>query len=659
MDKHAFEAIALSVRSLTMDAVQKANSGHPGLPMGLAELGALLYGEILDINPKVPDWIDRDRLVLSAGHGCMLLYSLLHMAGYDISLDDIKQFRQLGSSAAGHPEYGLTPGIETTTGPLGQGFSNAVGMALAERMLAARFNTGKHRIIDHYTYAIAGDGCMMEGISSESASLAGHLGLGRLIVYYDSNRITIEGSTSLAFTEDVGTRFKGYHWHVQEGSAYDADAIVSMTREAKKVVDKPSLIILESVIAKGSPKMAGCHEAHGAPLGEDEVRASKKALGIPVDADFFIHQDALDHFQSRASEWDESCSAWKVMFEEWASENPELYSMWKTYFSPVSPADVEFPGFAEGDKIATRSASGKILNALARGIPNLIGGSADLAPSTKSMIDGFDDVQKGQYGGRNLHFGVREHAMGGVVNGLMLHGGLRPYCATFFVFSDYMRPSIRLACMMKQPVVYLFTHDSIFVGEDGPTHQPVEHFAALRAIPGMHLLRPADAQETEAAWQMALLRKDGPTALALTRQNLEVFHKDDGNWRETIKRGAYIARDSKDEPDLVVIATGSEVGLALEAARELKNAKIRVLSVLSRELFLSQPKEFITRLIPGGARRMVIETGVSFGWEGLAGENGKLITLDRFGESGPYEDVAEHLGFGRDAVVEAMKKLLP
>ncbi len=657
MDKKSVDAIALSVRSLVMDAVQKANSGHPGMPMGIAELGALLFGKILKHNPREPHWIDRDRFVLSAGHGGMFLYSLLHLCGYGITLEDLQNFRQLGSITAGHPEYGLAPGIETTTGPLGQGLANAVGMAVAEKMLGVRFNTEKHTIIDHFTYAIAGDGCMMEGVASEASSLAGHLGLGKLIVFYDSNRISIEGSTDLAFTEDVAGRFKAYRWHVQEGDAYDSDNIQSMVAKAKGVADRPSLIVLASTIGKGSPNMAGSHETHGAPLGDDEVKATRKALGIPEDHAFFIHPDAKAYFAGRQKEYDSAFSSWKREFDQWAKVNGELYREWQKYFGEVDADELEYPEFEVGEKVATRSAGGKVLNAIAKGMPNLVGGAADLAPSTKTELSGMGDVQKGSYEGKNFHFGVREHGMGAIVNGMALHGGLRPYCSTFFVFSDYMRPPIRLAAMMKLPVIYVFTHDSIFLGEDGPTHQPVEHLAAMRVIPGLTVLRPADAQETAMAWKMAVQNSSGPTALVLTRQNIEVFPKHDKGWRENIRRGAYIVHDSGADPDVVVVATGSEVSLALEAVRSMNDQSIRVVSMISRELFFDQSEGTRESIVPKGAKRLVVEAGVSFGWEGVTGADGSIIAIDRFGESGPGKQVSEHLGFGVEHVVQEIKKL--
>ena len=526
MDKHSLDAVALSVRTLSMDAVQKANSGHPGLPLGVAELGALLYGEILTYNPRDAYWIDRDRFVLSAGHGSMFLYSLLHMAGFKLSIEDLKNFRQLGFKTPGHPEFGHTEGVDTTTGPLGQGFANAVGMAIAERMLAEKFNSADTSIVDHYTYSLAGDGCMMEGVTSEAASLAAHLGLGKLIVFYDSNKITIEGSTSLAFTEDVKKRYDAYGWHTQEVDGYDIDGIRKAVKAAQDEKTRPSFIVLRTIIAKGSPNMAGSHEAHGAALGAEEVRATKKAIGAPEDSQFFIHPDALKFFEERRKELEKEYSAWKERFDRWSKANPDLRKEWDLYMGDDASAlaSVKFPDYKIGDKIATRKASGQALQAFAKVLPNLVGGSADLAPSNNTALP-YGDFSKENLSGRTLHFGVREHGMGSIMNGIALHGGFRVFGATFLVFTDYMRPPMRLAALMKLPVIYVMTHDSIYLGEDGPTHQPVEQIAALRVIPNMLVLRPADAEETAVAWTMAIERKDGPTVLALTRQNLEILKK--------------------------------------------------------------------------------------------------------------------------------------
>jgi transketolase len=656
MQKKSIEAVAVSIRTLTIDAVQKADSGHPGLPMGLAELGALIYGELLKHFPQDPAWINRDRFVLSAGHGAMWQYSLLHLSGYDISLNDLKNFRQLKSKAAGHPEYGIVPGVDTTTGPLGQGFANGVGMAIAEAMLAARFNTPEQKLIDHMTYVVCGDGCMMEGVTAEAASMAGHMGLGKLVVFYDSNRITIEGSTAIAFSEDVGKRFEAYNWHVQEGDAYDLDGIMKMVAQAKAAKDKPSLIVLRSTIAKGSASMEGSHEAHGAPLGKEEVKATKKKLGVPEDVDFYIHPDAAPYFKERQIAWEKVYTDWQNLYKTWQTKNPELYQEWQKYFNAPKITAQSFAEFKVGEKVATRNAGGKVLNNLAKVIPNLVGGSADLAPSNKTYLSSLGDINKENFKARNFHFGVREHGMGSVVNGIILHGGFRPFCSTFFVFADYMRPSLRLAAIMKQPVIYVFTHDSIYVGEDGPTHQPVEHLASLRALPNFVVLRPADAQETNLAWQIALERTTGPSAVILTRQNLEVFIKADTQWQENIKKGAYIAKDSVGEPSLVIVATGSEVELALQTVQELKDDSIRVISMISRELFLSQPKDYQEKLIPQRTKRLVIECGISQGWEGIAGD-GALLTINRFGESGPYKELAAHFGFTVDNVIKTIKTI--
>jgi transketolase len=656
MDINGLKAVALSVRTLSMDAVQKANSGHPGLPLGCAELGALLYGEILNHYPDDPRWPNRDRFILSAGHGSMFLYSLLHLSGYKVTLEDIKNFRQIGSKTPGHPEYGHTDGVETTTGPLGQGIANAVGMAMAEVMLAGKFNTNTHTIVDHYTYALAGDGCMMEGVASEAASLAGHLGLGKLILFYDSNRITIEGSTGITFTEDVAKRYEAYGWQVLSGDAYDFEGIVKLVEKAKGEKTKPSLIILTSIIGKGAPNKQGSHEVHGAPLGEDEVKAARKALGVPENAEFYIQPEALSCLAAKKNAVKKIYEAWKKTFEDYSKANPGLRKEWDLRHSadPSVYDGISLPEFKEGEKIATRSASGKTLLAAAKAVPGLVGGSADLAPSNNTAMPEYGDFSVKNPTGRTLHFGVREHAMGGVANGLALYGGFRPFCATFLVFSDYMKPSVRLAALMKLPVIYVFTHDSIFVGEDGPTHQPIEHFAALRIIPDTLVLRPGDAQETAWAWAAALKHTKGPTALILTRQNLEVYPKADANWRKTAEKGAYIVKNSEGKPDVVVIATGSEVSLAVKAAEGVKNKKVRVVSMLSRERFLSQDAGFQESILPRGVRTIVAEVGVSFGWEGFVQSREDLFTIDTFGLSGPGQKVAD--AFGRNQA--SLEKLI-
>ena len=654
MDKKSLEKIALSIRTLSMDAIQKANSGHPGLPMGCAEIGAMLYGEVMKYNPVQPTWINRDRFVLSAGHGSMLVYSLLHLAGFGLPLEEVKNFRQFGSKTPGHPEYGMTAGVEVTTGPLGQGISNAVGLASAERIMSAKFNSANHKIIDHYIYVLAGEGDLMEGVSAEAVSFAGHHKLGKLIVFFDSNHITIEGSTDIAFTEDVLKRFEAYGWHTSQGDPYDLDNLSSLIEGAKKETEKPSIILLKTQIAKGSPNKAGTHGAHGAPLGEDEVKATKKALGVAEDAMFYVAPEALTYFEDKKKELVSIYDEWCKKFDQWKNENKALYEEWQIYMGEkeISTSNINFPQYNIGDKVATRKAGGDALNAVAKAVPNLFGGSADLAPSNNTYLKDMGDFTKDTPLGRNFHFGVREHGMGSIVNGLCLYGGLRAYCGTFLVFSDYMRPPIRLASLMKVPAIYVFTHDSIYVGEDGPTHQPVEHFAALRTIPGLKVLRPADAEETNLAWAIALESKKSPTAILLTRQNLVVFEKADKNWKENIKKGAYVASESEGEPEMVIIATGSEVNLALDVKEKTGNKKIRVVSMISRELFMAQSDDYKKSLIADGAKKVIIEAGISFGWEGLAGKDGKIISIETFGESGPAGLVAKHFGFDAEAIAK-------
>ncbi len=660
MNTTGLNAVANSVRSLTIDAIEKSKSGHPGLPMGCAELGALVYGELLSHWPQDPGWINRDRFVLSAGHGCMLLYSLLHMSGYDLSLEDIRNFRQLGSRTPGHPEFGHTVGVEATAGPLGQGLANAVGMAIAERMLAAKFNTPKRTVIDHSTYVLAGDGDMMEGVTAEAASLAGHLGLGKLIVFYDSNHITIEGKTDLAFSEDVLKRYEGYGWRTADASMYDLPRITQLVADAKKAGDRPTIIRLESTIGKSAPTKAGTAKVHGEPLGPEEAAAAKKAIGVPDGCQFYIFPEATDYFRSKQQGWKVRYDEWNALLKSWRSENPELSKEWDRYFGPAAMdiGSVQMPAFKLGDSLATRAAGGQVLNALAKAVPNLVGGSADLAPSNSTNLKDMGDFNRSNPSGRNFHFGIREHGMGGIVNGMAYHGGLRPFCATFLVFSDYMRPSIRLAAISKLPVIYVFTHDSVFVGEDGPTHEPVEHLAALRAIPNLLVLRPGDAEETEMAWRMAYERQDGPTALALTRQGLKIYPKADADWRKTVRRGAYIAKDSSGAPEIVIIATGSEVSTAIAATEELGNPKIRVVSMMSRELFMAQPASFRTGLVPETARKVVFEAGVSFGWK-TPFDDGKtlVVGIDRYGASGPYQKVAELLGITSSALAKKIREM--
>ncbi len=660
MNNKAIEAVALSVRTLTIDAVQAANSGHPGMPMGMAELGALLYGEILRHNPADPGWADRDRFILSAGHGSMFLYSLLHLSGYDVPLEELKKFRQVGSRTPGHPEYGWTPGVETTTGPLGQGLSNAVGFAIAERMLASRFNTSDHTVVDHRTWVIAGDGCLMEGITSEASSLAGHLGLGRLVVFYDSNHISIEGSTELAFTEDVAARYRAYGWQVISASAYDADAMRAAVSEAVADQKRPTLVILDSVIGKGSPNKAGSHDVHGAALGDDEVAATKKEIGVDPKEMFYIDPAATEFFAARRQELASAQAQWQKTFDAWGAANPGLLAQWREAFEGGYKAvlkDIGLPQYKVGDKLATRQASGKALQAIASMLPNLVGGSADLAPSNNTAMPEYGDFTRDNHSGRTLHFGVRELGMAAIGNGMALHGGLRPFVATFLVFSDYLRPALRLSALMKTPLVYILTHDSIFLGEDGPTHQPIEQIAAMRAIPGLRVLRPADAEETSLAWLMAM-EHDGPTVLALTRQGLPVMAKADTNWQKTMRKGAYLVQESSNgkAPEVVIVATGSEVSMAIKAA-EISGRAARIVSMPSRELFQAQDATWKAELIPANLPVVTVEAGISQGWEGIAGDRGRIFAIDRFGESGPGDAVAKHLGFTAEALADVLKSI--
>ena len=649
-----------TIRTLAMDAVQKANSGHPGMPMGMADAAYVLWTQYLKHNPANPAWPDRDRFVLSAGHGSMLLYSLLHLTGYDLPLEQLKQFRQWGSETPGHPEYGDTPGVETTTGPLGQGFANGVGLALAERMLAAEFNRPGFEIVDHYTYAIVSDGDLMEGISHEAASLAGHLGLGKLIYLYDDNHITIEGDTALAFSEDIGQRFASYGWQVLSVDGHDREAVSGAIRQSQAVKDRPAIIICRTHIAYGSPNKQDTAKAHGEPLGPDEVRLTKEAMSWPASAQFLIPDKVLAHFRTALDRGSEEEGQWAALFARYEDAHPDLAAEWKRRMAGELPAGWQdaVPSFGPEDgPIATRAASGKVMTAIAPALPELVGGSADLHPSTKTYLSAFPAVERGQYGGRNLHFGVREHSMGGILNGMALHGGFRPYGATFLVFSDYMRPSIRLAALMRQLVIYVFTHDSIFVGEDGPTHQPVEHAAALRAIPGLTVFRPADANETAAAWQATVAHRDGPVALLLSRQKLPILEEVDV---EGVARGGYVLSDAQ-SPQLILVASGSEVEVALGAQKLLAEEGIaaRVVSLPSWERFDAQPQAYRDGVLPPAVKaRVAVEAGVPQGWERYVGMEGAIVALDRFGASAPYQVLAEKFDFTAGVVAARAKALL-
>ena len=654
-----------TIRTLSMDAVQAANSGHPGAPMGAAPMAYVLWTRFLRHNPADPAWPDRDRFVLSAGHASMLLYSLLHLTGYDLPLDEIKNFRQWGSKTPGHPEYGLTPGVEVTTGPLGSGVSNAVGMAIAERMLAARFNRPGHTIVDHRTYAYVSDGDLMEGIASEASSLAGTLGLAKLTFLYDDNDISIEGSTDLSFQENVGERFRAYGWHVQHVDGHDLDALDAAPRAAQAVEDQPSIIVAVTEIAHGSPNKAGTAAAHGAALGEEEVRLTKEVLGWPVEPAFHVPEEVLAEFRVALEQGAARQANWQERFDAYERAFPEEAAEWRGGVAGHLPEgwEAHLPAFAPEDaaSMATRAASGKVLNALAPVIPNLAGGSGDLAPSNNTYLSGYADFARDAWEGRNLRFGVREHAMGGIVNGLAVHGGIIPYGGTFLAFSDWMRGAIRLGAIMGCHSIYVFTHDSIGLGEDGPTHQPIEQLMALRAIPNLTVLRPADANETAAAWKIALERRNGPTLLALTRQGVPVIGEQE-RVREGVPRGAYVLDDAPGgAPDIILIATGSEVSLAREAAGALAGQGIaaRVVSMPSWELFADQPQSYRDEVLPPDvSARLAIEAGTTLGWERYVGACGEVVGIDRFGASAPGKVMMERYGFTAEAITERTAALV-
>lgn len=668
-----------TIRFLSVDAIQKANSGHPGLPMGAAPMAYTLWTRFLRHNPIDPNWPDRDRFVLSGGHGSMLLYSLLHLTGYDLSLEELQAFRQWGSKTPGHPEHGLTPGVEVTTGPLGQGFAMGIGLAAAEAHLAARYNRPEHQIINHYTYGIVSDGDLMEGVSHESASLAGHWQLGKLIYLYDDNRISLAGATDLTYTEDATKRFEAYGWHVQlveDGN--DLAAIEQALRNARAVTDKPSLIRVRTIIGFGAPHKQNTFEAHGSPLGPDEVKAAKENLGWPIDPPFYLPGEALEHFREAVEAGKAAQAEWQQRFDRYAQAFPQLAAELSRALKGELPAgwNEDIPGFPPGKGAATRVSSGQVLSAIAAKVPNLLGGSADLNPSTNTALKGLGDFQSPQftavdaqgavgggwnYAGRNLAFGVREHAMGAIANGLALHGGLIPFTATFLQFADYMRPAIRLAALQEQRVIFVFTHDSVFLGEDGPTHQPIEHLAALRTIPNLHVIRPADGNEVAIAWQLAIERAHGPTALIFSRQAVPNVDRSVMASADGVRRGGYVLSDSVGTPDIVLIATGSEVALAIGAKLELAkfNIKARVVSLPCWELFDMQSRDYRESVIPPLVKsRLAIEAGVAMGWQKYVGDRGRVISIERFGASAPAPVIAEQFGFTVETVVAASKQLL-
>ncbi len=644
------EALAVAtIKGLAMDAVQRANSGHPGMPMGMADIAVTLWGRFLVVDPDDPTWVDRDRFVLSNGHGSMLLYALVHLAGFPLSLDDLKSFRQWGSPTPGHPERDPERGIEMTTGPLGQGFGTGVGMAIAEEHLRAVFGDD---LVSHRTFGFVSDGDLMEGISSEAASLAGHLGLGRLVYFYDDNDISIDGSTDITFSEDVPARFRAVGWHVTEVDGHDREAVAQATKESLEVADRPSLVVCHTHIAAGAPNAQDTAASHGAPLGEEEVRATKEAIGLPVDETFFVPDEVYGFFSEAMDRGRRARRAWMRRRDAAFEADPDLKARWDAYWAP-GPVRLEDPGFEVGSKLATRAASGRLFGQIAEKVPSFLGGAADLAASTKTHIPSDGYFSRDDRTARNLAFGIREHAMGAIVNGLAVHGGLRPYGATFFVFSDYMRPAVRLSALMEAPSIWVFTHDSVFLGEDGPTHQPIEHLASLRAMPGLWVIRPADASETVEAWEVALARTDGPVALVLTRQGVPVLDREPGG----VSRGGYVVRPGD---DVVLVASGSEVHVALGAADLLlgRGISAQVVSLPCWELFFAQDDAYRDSVLGDGLPRVSVEAAATFGWERVVGSDGLVVGVDRFGASAPGGVIAERLGFTADQVADRVADFL-
>ncbi|MBK9098838.1 MAG: transketolase [bacterium] len=654
-----------TIRFLAVDAVQKANSGHPGMPMGCAPIAYWLYTKFMKHNPENPDWKNRDRFILSAGHGSMLLYSILHLCGYKISMDDLKNFRQWKSITPGHPEFGLAPGVETTTGPLGQGFSNAVGMAIAQEYLGSLFNKDDIKILDHFIYGICSDGDLMEGISHEAASLAGHLKLGKLIFFYDDNGITIDGKTSLAFSEDIKKRFEAYSWQVLNvDDVNDLPQIDKAVEQAQKETTKPTLIITKTHIGFGSPKKQDTSAAHGSPLGEDEVKATKKNLDWDENKFFYIPDEVADHFRKMKNTFSNYENEWNKLFENYKKKYPAEAEQFVKVFNNDFGDEwlAALPSFTKyGEGVPTRNASGSVINAIAKHLPTLIGGSADLEPSNNTYIKESEKFSAENRSGKNFHFGIREHGMGGILNGMALYGGVTPYGGTFLVFSDYMRPSIRLASLSGVRPIYVFTHDSIGLGEDGPTHQPLEHLASLRAIPKVVVIRPADANETVEAWKVAIEHKGSPVALTLTRQKVPVLDRTKMSSAENLSKGAYILIQSENKPDVILMASGSEVSLAVEAFNQLQSEGInsRVVSFPSWELFELQSDEYKESVLPKSIKaRISIEAGVKQGWEKYLGDYGEAISIEKFGASAPYEIIFKEYGFTKEAIVQKAKVLI-
>ncbi|MDO8587602.1 MAG: transketolase [Armatimonadota bacterium] len=660
------EQVAVNtIRFLAVDAVEKAKSGHPGMPSGAADYAYVLWTKYLKFNPAVPDWQDRDRFILSAGHGSMLLYALLHLSGYDMPMEQLMNFRQWESATPGHPERLLSSGIEVTTGPLGQGFGNGVGMAIAGKMLAARFNRPGYDVVDHQVYAIVSDGDLMEGVSHEAASLAGHLGLGNIVYIYDDNHISIEGDTELAYSDDVEERFEGYGWHVQRINGHDRKAADEAIAAARAEDRRPSLIIARTHIGYGAPHKQDTKEAHGEPLGPEEVEAMKRNLGWPLEPAFYVPDEVYALFAERRRLLQERYERWVEMFESYRREYPEGAKLWDDMMARKVPEDITDKLLAVIDakaEAATRDSGGQVMQEIARHVPSFCGGSADLAPSTKTLLKDYGDIEKDHFSGRNFHFGVREHGMGTICTGLALNGGFIPFGATFLIFSDYMRPTLRLASMQHAQVIYVFTHDSVFLGEDGPTHQPIEHLASIRAIPGVTLIRPADAAETAVAWAVALQNQDGPTAIALTRQKVPRIERQNPESVRDLAKGAYVVSDPEGGTiDVILIATGSEVHLAVGAAAMLKEKGIgaRVVSFPSHSLFERQPAEYKDRILPPRvSNRVTIEAASPMSWYRYAGPHGLIIGLERFGASAPYKTIAKELGFTPEAVAERVLRYL-
>ncbi|MDQ6419116.1 transketolase [Paenibacillus sp. LHD-117] len=650
-----------TIRTLSIDAINAANSGHPGLPMGAAPMAYALWAKLLQHNPGHSNWFNRDRFVLSAGHGSALLYSLLHLSGYQVSLDDVKQFRKLNSRTPGHPEFGHTDGVDATTGPLGQGIAMAVGMAMAEAHLASKFNKDGYPVVDHYTYALVGDGCLMEGISYEAMSMAGHMKLGKLIVLYDSNDISLDGELALSFGEGIQKRAESAHWdyiRVEDGN--DVDRIAGAIEAAKQNGDKPTLIEVRTVIGYGS-KVAGTNKAHGNPLGKEEAKATKAVYGWEHEEEFYVPEEVKAHFEQIKQNGAAAEAAWNGLVSSYGEQYPELGKELANAIDGKALLDAtDILTFDTAKSISTRVASGEAINHYVKKVPAIFGGSADLSHSTMTDIKGEGKFAVDSYAGRNVYFGVREHAMGAAGNGMALHGGVKPFVSTFFVFSDYLRPSIRLAALQKLPVTYVFTHDSIAVGEDGPTHEPVEHLAALRTIPGLTVIRPTDANETSSAWAYALQKNDGPVALVLSRQNLPIYEATKGNI-DGVANGGYILAQTNDQPDVILIATGSEVSLAVSAKAELEqeNVSVRVVAMPSRELFDRAPESYKQSVLPNAVtKRVAIEAGISLGWERFTGPSGNVVSIETFGASGPGGEVMAYFGFSTENVVRVAKELL-